>query len=518
MSVGARRRESGCSGLGRTALFRTDATGESRLAAFSFSESEMLDMSNDVHASFAAGGVGVSRSIDVRLDSSSRMFLFSSGQAPLDAAYTPWWVFSCASDLPVDGCYRRSGFNTLPRASLAEVPYDGLDDGSARRVQLEYELVRPTETFVRPWNAPVDDVRLFDSGICDVVIPWRTLVQQLNPAVFAQVLTTVNKEAPLRAESFQYAYTGPVFNRSRGQTINVGERPTVDDQLALRLTQVVRGVGPLGIQAEVIGSEQGLLRASLVAGPTGANELRFTASFTASDPALEYEPRFPVATVDKTAEIVATLNEQLPAQFARTINSRLAQLVEQPVPDRDLYNCDTAASAAETRTRCLTEMSRTGIDVPLSSESFECTPWAALSVEQVLARPNKFRRSICGFTRPVPEPPERRGFCSVRVSPQRVQVVPEGLQIVLLDQASAPNAGFIRTFVMPLLQSSPDFVARCDTQRRWDGTSPPRARISVPSELSSERDYRSCNAGLGCTTFIGANTPNPPLPFPVCRR
>jgi hypothetical protein len=520
MSMGARRRESGCSGLGRTALFRTDATNESRLAALAFDESEMLDMSNDVHASFATGGFRVARSVDVRLDSSSRMFLLSAGQAPLDRTYAPPWVFSCPPDQAVDGCYARSGIRVREPASFAEVPYDGADDGPARRIQLEYELVRPTVSFVRPWYAPVDDVRLFDSGICDVVIPWQTLAQQVNRAVFAQVLSTVQKQVTLRAESFQFGYAGPVFNRSQGQTVNVGSRPTVDDRFALRLTQVVRATTAAVLQPEIIGSELGLLQASLVRGASGANELRVTGTFSESDPALEYSTRF-LVTQNQSTAIADLLGRELAGQLARTLNGQLAQLVEQPSASASIYRCDTATSGEDTKARCLFEMRRTpvGAEVArtLETESFECTPWSALSVEQVLAQP-KFRINYCG-TRNFPrdEPLERRGFCSVRISPRRVQVAPEGLQLVLLDQASAPNANFIRNSVIGALRRSPDLVARCDTDRRWTGTAPPRTRITVPSALSPERVYQSCTAGLDCTTFIGANTPNPPLPLPECR-
>jgi hypothetical protein len=522
LGVGARRRESGCSGLGRTALFRTDTTGESRLASFAYSESEMLNMTTDVHASFAAGGVGVARSVDVRLDSSSRMYLLSAGQAPFDQAYAPPWVFSCALDTVLDGCYGRSGFNALRRATVAEVPYDNADEGGARRVQLAYELLRPTGTIVRPWNEPVDDVRVQDVGICDVTIPWRTLSAQLNRAVFTTLIGTVPSTSTmdppleLRDESFQFAYSGPVFNRSLGAATGDDGRPVVEDQIALRLSQVIRASqGPF--LPEIIGAEQGILKPSLVRDASGANVVRFEGRIIASDPSLEYTPRFGPLTVFEAPGIAATLDKDLPPQLAAAINGQLVQIVDNAGGSR-VFRCDTRLNGDALRDACLREFltDPTGPVIAdiTRTQAFECMPWSSLSATQLQSSP-KYRTAYCRLPNEAP-PPAQTGFCAIRVSPRRVQVTPAGLQLVLLDASNAPDARFIRERVIEPLLASPDVVASCDTHRRWPGFPPPRSTLVGVGELSPDRTRETCNGAEGCRAYFLSNTFRT-LPRPSCR-
>jgi hypothetical protein len=409
---------------------------------------------------------------------------------------------------------------------MAEAPYDGLDDGEARRVQFLFESNSPTSSSLVPFNSRVDDVRLFDVGVCDVTIPWRSLSSQINRAVFATVLGAIRPRINnFREVSEHFTYTGPVFSATFGQQLAPDQRPIIDDRIAIRTAQVLRARAYEVLTPELVGAELLQLRPSLSRLPSGANIVQFRV-FRAeeTDPALDYANRYSLTRII-SSEVTQQLREQLPSQFAAVINDQLRPILRtgsvRSSSDR-VYVCNTALSGDALRENCLASIRALGVQgfgetlaTTLAQQRFECVPWSEIGL--VNAFTMTFRKAFCSGNNVVTAiPPIQRGFCAVRASPTRVQVVPEGLQLIMLDQANSPDANFIRSQIIEPLRRSTDFIASCDTHRRWNGSSPIRTTLQNVGEIPSVRDRIACDGDAACRDVIASSLPEPTFGLPTC--
>jgi hypothetical protein len=267
--------------------------------------------------------------------------------------------------------------------------------------------------------------------------------------VFPQVLASVQREVELREISTQSAWVGGLLRANGDGSSN--------DRIAVRLEQVIR-IHRFPVTPEVLGAEQLTLTPSLRS-EGGVNLLQFTLN-AAAPTFIQYPERY-LATVIKSAEIASQLGAQFPERFARTLNDSLRPLVDDVVVDfqglcnplgqNPAMDCQQAIQSNPTSNRLFGAFSAT------------CVPFAELTSDEQMKR----AQAYCS-ARSNNRPLERIGFCAVRLSPTRVQVLPEGLQIVLADDENDPRLPALR-LIVPLARNfvrGIRFIASCDDARQ----------------------------------------------------
>jgi len=386
----------------------------------------------------------------------------------------------------------------VANATTWEVPYDGSQFDDGIDVDVAY---RPTPVLPpRRIAGSLHSARNYDVGLCDVTIPFVALASQLNAAVFPKVLDGVLKKVSgLRDTSSQRAWAGALLSSNQSGAS--------DDRVVLRLEQrVLAFSGPF--TPEIIGAEQLTLTPALaVAGDRTL--VRFDLN-DVSPTFLYYRDRY-LLTQDASNEIVVKLREDLAQQLSTAVNDSLRVMVE--LLGTPFGRCDPTMSVEQQRAAC-----QSGIaELPLAARSVfaglpsECVNFRQLGFAQ--QRSSQYRARYCELA--AASDATHVGFCAARINPVRIQVLPDGIQIVLLDSDTDPRASIIRNTVIPAAARVPGLRATCDTQRlaAQDPTQPRTELISVSTE--GESAQLSCSASAtasnSCAALISSSAP-PALP------
>jgi hypothetical protein len=147
----------------------------------------------------------------------------------------------------------------------------------------------------------------------------------------------------------------------------------------------------------------------------------------------------------------------------------------------------------------------------LIAERTTCVPFTALTPSEQMEKTQPY----C-LARSNGRPLEQIGFCAVRLSPTRVQVLPEGLQIVLADDPNDPRLAALRSVIVPTANRQPGIRASCDDvrQRQIDARSTPRT-LAESINTTGKGALVSCDAmgtGEGSCAQLIANAVPPALP------
>ncbi len=377
------------------------------------------------------------RSIDVQLDSSSRFFSFRQSMSLQRIA--PVWFENHGSGgsafIPTPDV---STYWSSPQA--IEYIYGGADDG-------------PAETFVwgpealagypQPDLWTVGSLRNYDTGLCSVTLSWTGLATQLGGTLFPIVLKHAQDQATLRDNSEQLAYAAPVLATHSDHAI------TTNDVVALRFIQVIRGQQAFGVEA--LGDEFLTLHAGVEPWHLpGTTQLRFSVTWSEAgfDSERYYQPPGGTLWSNISNTLLTLMNEPAPcppetcsssnSRFGAAISFAANSLLTRFVP-RTFPECDDTLSEATNQVNCEVLLRDTFlfIGLPLPS-TLTCVRPSEIDEAHLLGEPGLRARYLNLRAIPNPNNPGQEvfptvGVCGIHINPRRVNVLPDGLQIVLVD-------------------------------------------------------------------------------------
>lgn len=426
--------------------------------------------------SLRAGGAG--RRLQLQLDTSSRLFVFARAmQSNTSQDAYAWLGPPWAEPLCRDEVCTPTSHGIVRSSEYIEAFYDGVDTQASLTTPLQWLLDTNLTGTPQPYTTALNAARNYDIGLCDVVIPWSTLAAQVNEAVFTQVLAGVQSDSAFgawRETSTQSHRVNALLRRQADGSS--------DDRLVMRFEQVAR-ITSSPVTPEVIAAEQLVLNPVMVDTDVGR---RLRLDLVQSEPTwIDYPSRF-VFTQVQSARIARELGAQLPAQLATVLNDSLRVPVDF---GGQAMECDPTAQTNST-VRATCEGSFSAIFPPaqvasLLTNRIECLPFESLPAAQ--RRSPTYRSNFCA-RRPNAEPAQI-GFCAIRIEPMRVQVLPTGLQLVLLDDNASPRATFMRDTVIPTLRRDPTLQASCDTDRAA------AIRARMPRQYVIKHDHFAAVAG-----------------------
>ncbi len=376
------------------------------------------------------------------------------------------------------------------------LPYGEPYDGPPESVSLDlYDLHGPA------WTNPVHGARNYDTGACNLTVPYVNLASIVNQEVFPQVLHTILGMTDISRvnEATMTLEVAPVL---AGYSI-VGR-----DQIAMALTQdlAVTGVGPFGITAGVtlVGAESLTARLATTSAtlPGGGTAYRIALSGV--------ETRTEVGRTTDTytigAQIAQVLADTGATGFASQFNDELNRLFIIPLPvlntfigchdPRNATNSNAAAGNAE----CRNVFGGTATGYLVAGSESGCYGYDAFS-------PLFQTTALTNFHNNNPS----MGICANRLEPHRVNLLPEGVQIVLiengpLDANTDPDYQFVQQQVLPQLMRmggiASNFTVNCDVPLHPPLFLPPPSHAigSVGTLRSGSTAQCACASAETCTT------------------
>jgi hypothetical protein len=402
----------------------------------------------------------------------------------------------------------------------AQLPYRGGVDGPEETV----ELTSPSGT---PWLYTARSVRNYDLGACGAFVTWSQLATLVNAQFFRSFTSSVfaarvtlpasplGLPFPTTVPQVTHAYNmlselrlGPSFS-GRGTLFRddtVGMWFRTSSELAVADFTAGQNVYPY---SNVFLSAYILTQAN----PTGPGRrllINAAVGGSLSIPPDVLDTRRNISTSIADALRGSATTPGLAQTLADTVNQGLLQPFDiDPSTTNSYIRCgSTDIGSPNGIATCIRDV--TPFDALISGTEFGCYPESAFPANLRTTLANDPARGDKNY-----------GVCATRLQPMRVNILPDELEIVLVEREDTPVVGspglasrqemreFFRTALASMTMSadSTQFRLSCDDRPDWNPASPPghiaqSGTIGVPAN-----NIQQCNTEAACNTFRPPGSP-----------